>query len=324
MSNDIHHGTFTNDYDVIVTHGACPDGSASAAVLKKYASCPDGVKIVQVYDRLMTLNDIITPESHVIFCDIILSNDIAMDFVVNTAKKVSIIDHHITSYDNIKKYIAVSPREMFVLFTTSKCATMLCYDIASGHDANDVYPWYISSINARDLWIYPEGHDDTEKYKATSDAMHTKGLSTDINALVEFMSNDSNATNAMFAEFVTFGKAIGEYKSQELKKYKNMITTATYTSKNLNKTFNVAVLSAPRYMSSDVANYILNNTEISCDFVCVYAYVIKENEFWISLRARKDTNLVDIMKGTPLSGGHPQAYGVTYKNLDDFRRDFVV
>ena len=78
-----------------------------------------------------------------------------------------------------------------------------------------------------------------------------------------------------------------------------------------NKEYRVNLAGCPRAYRSDVGNLICSTQ--NCDFAAVYWFDYKNNQWLVSLRAKKDSSfdLSEITANLPNGGGHPKAAGFT-------------
>jgi len=323
--------------DIVFYHGGCPDGIAASWLFWR-----ENQKINHeaVYKGLRYVNDIndlnidVTGKN-VIMVDYTLSRD-ALIRIHEMANYFLVIDHHDSSerslegldfcifdksssavqivwdYLYTEKYNRISTDLTNIDLTNTVANSQdntitqytdltTCDLVSCGHDTA-TRPWFVDAIADRDLWIW--SHPNSKEY--TKAMYYDDWYKYD---KLEYLFNLSpEETEKIQLEFIEKGKFFTEIETKDIE---NAIKKAVpvYFEGYLVKT-----AYCPSHLRSEVGNRLAGN---ECHFALLWQYDLKMNEWWISMRAPREShiNLSKIAEKFG-GGGHEGAASFSYKGTN--------
>lgn len=289
-------------YDIIIYHGGCPDGIGGAWCY--WRKDRDNNKF---YPGQYGKPPPDVTNKKVLFIDFTYPKDV-MQLIINSASYVRVLDHHKSALPlrSIK-----SPKFSLLLDLTRSGAQIAWDELYN----NLPRPWFINDIADRDLW----------KWSIPDSKKTTRGMF----GLNYYQSFDKfNKLQSIPRDhFIN----IGEILLQEDDKACNMICNRaticilrSLTTPELSWKVNLVECS-DRSKRSEVGNRLSSDEKV--DFAAMYTYNIKDDEWWISLRASDSStiDLSEVVKHFENGGGHPKAAGFTIygKNKQSLRTLFT-
>lgn len=292
-----------NDYkdllagaDFCVYHSGCPDGIASAWVVKQ--TSPD---VCLVPGRLGN------PPNYELFGKeekniVIVDYCYRLDELAELCKihNVLVIDHHKGAFDEVKDF---THERYSALFSMVYSACMLVSDSAEIDP-----PWFFDYIQDRDLWTfnYPETKD-------IMTAMHYHGYLKSVDDMDKLCKRDDHV-ETIKDELIIEGKMLNKIRDSD-------ISYAVKTSILCNiDGIPCRIVSCDPKLRSDVGNNVLETYQ-DCEFVAIYRYCYVKDEWWISLRSRKGGADVNEIAKKYGGKGHINAAGFTiygkYAKIND-------
>lgn len=267
------------DYDVVLlVHGSCPDGLASAwLLLRKFA----GAYVHFAHERNFT-KDTRMPKltnKHVIIAD--FSYDVETLRRISTiASKLTILDHHDTARDWCENARAFAD----VTFDMTKCAAELCADMVGYH------PWWLQHIRDRDLWLWE--HPRSKEFGAALFEFGLKLTTLDMFASMQPADVYDIGATAIAHE---------QWALERIGRNAQLCTVGTHQAR----------LVVASTFSSELGNYMLENFEEPIAIVA--RYDLRTRTHFVSLRSRKPehpdhVNVARICERFG-GGGHPCAAG---------------
>lgn len=273
------------DYDVVLmVHGGCPDGLASAwLLLRKYPTA-----YVHFANERNFSKDTRMPRitnKHVIMADWCYDVE-TLRHISTLASKLIILDHHDTARDWCENARAFAD----VTFDMTKCGAELCADYVQHK------PWWLQHIRDRDLWLWE--HPRSKEFGA---------------ALFEFglkLTTLDMFTSMQPADVYEIGAAAIAHEQWALERIgrsAQLCTIGTHRAR-----FVVAGT-----FGSELGNYILENFDEP--IACIARYDLRTRKHFVSLRSRKPdhTDHVNVARICERfgGGGHPCAAGWSSADL---------
>jgi hypothetical protein len=165
----------------------------------------------------------------------------------------------------------------------------------------------IEYVADRDLW-----KKELPYTEELSFALWFDGYFNDFNKLANLIEKVPTLTNLESQPIIKKGQLLVTSKNQDIKSYTYLAVPAKLNLPS--KTLNVRIVCCPRQYRSDVGNEI-NQIFPEIDCAATYWYDHQTDQWWVSLRARQDSNinLADLTNDLETGGGHPKAAGFTIK-----------
>lgn len=315
---------------IIIYHGGCPDGLASAWVMSLIMDNNNTYYHAAKFDEK-------TPDlrgKKVIFLDFAYKLE-QMQTVVDMAKEVMVLDHHVTNQqlDSIKN-------SKFTLYLNTKLsAAQLTWDYMCSVDhvlttvpaKYGTYPipeivldwpkihdainsalslWFIEDIADRDTWKW-----EVVDSKHSTRGMLANNIYKNINSFYELLFADRN-------KYVTHGKLLNDEDARLIQNVVNSQKKVYVIHPDQQKFWRVALVECQRTFVSDVGSILCNQDDI--DFAALIRYDYDTNCWFISCRSseKKKINLLEILPlFDPKSGGHENAAGMQLP-VDELKKVF--
>jgi len=145
------------NFDVLVTHANCSDGTTCALLAKEYNHLNKGKDLKIIFAKYgneeVIINDI-PVGSNVLFTDFTMSLD-SMNRVEELSNSLVVLDHHKTAEEVLKD-------KEYAIFDMDKCGTMLTHDWLYG--VNSEPSKIVKYVCDRDLWKFE--YEDTNAFAA--------------------------------------------------------------------------------------------------------------------------------------------------------------
>lgn len=294
------------DLDICVYHSNCSDGISSAWCIQQkypdiaYIGMKAGKDIPNKY--LFTYNN-----KSIIFVDICPSK-ISLEYLLENAKHITILDHHKTNKDFITKY---SNNKLSVKFDMNLSGCQLSWNYIY---PNIERPWFIDYIADRDLWTFKLPNSRLINMALFEfDYINFKGLDK-----LYKKYNTENEKEKFFENTLLPNIKIINEKNNKI--IENTIQRASKAKITINDITYIIWISFSTLgiLKSDLGNRLMNiefNDDTEPDFVAVVEYNFPNDEWWYSLRSKSDKTDVSVIAKYFGGGGHPCASGFTlYEN----------
>lgn len=290
--------------DVLIYHKGCPDGIGGAwAFWSKLFNKEHNRLYPGTFDKVIPFED--CKDKVIYFVDFTYPKDITEN-ILKVAKHVVVLDHHKTALqlNDLANY-----PNLTLVIDMDRSGAQIAWDFVNPKIDR---LWFIDDIADRDLWrwVIPDS-------KLVTKAMFSMGFYETFETFDQIQTQDRK-------ELVKIGKLLVDNDENIYKMIcKRSLECWCYppktsqdpATKALNR-YKVKVVETGHFFASDVGN-ILSSSKMSdgtnCDFAVVCRYSLKDNEWWLSLRAGNDSNvdLTEVAKGFDKGGGHKKATGVT-------------
>jgi oligoribonuclease NrnB/cAMP/cGMP phosphodiesterase (DHH superfamily) len=277
------------NYDIVISHKFCPDGSASSWCHKQYEK---NTKLDTKYHEVHAGEylDIDYKDKTVLLVDICFKKNELLE-MAKVAKFITVLDHHKSSQDSID----IQADNVNIIFDMKRCGAQIAWDYFF---PNVQRPWFIEIIADRDLWKW-----EMKESKEVGAYMNYKGMFHH-DAYDRLTVITEKEKEQMYEQ----GKLIIEFREREIKTYvKNAILT---TMKTKTSTYVVYLVECRRDYASDVGNLLAKDTK--CDFVACYRYNVPTHEWYISCRAEKSNIDLSVITKEFNGGGHIKASGFQF------------
>lgn len=271
------------DYDtVVIYHGGCPDGIASAWAFSKSDR----------YGRIIyyaASERIIRKDSH--FPYIVGKTVFIVDFSYSEeeltnmrkyAKSVTVLDHHITS------------KHVCTVYDATDCGAGIVWNYLYGKNTR---PWFLTHIRDRDLWLW-----EHPRSKDFSGAFFSLGLKFDVLDMLYSLTSKDEIDN-----FYKLGELYNKFTDTIIN---NICVTKSFKAKF--QGYDVIAVQADDYISE--IGSTLCNTNKDMSFALVYRYATDTDEWKISLRGTKEKDIdLSSIASRFYGGGHKLSCAFKYK-----------
>jgi oligoribonuclease NrnB/cAMP/cGMP phosphodiesterase (DHH superfamily) len=281
---------------VCIYHRACPDGVASAWVVRRYAQ----LKSEEVFcygaadrdfDKDTNMPDLTGKEVYIV--DYSYPRPV-LTRIAAKAKSLVILDHHKTAMDDLTNY----PNAIFDL---SRCAAEITWDYFFPCQPR---PWFIQHIRDRDLWLW---EDPNSKFFGS--AFFNDGLRFEV--LDAYLGLDLPGVQALYQR----GKTLIEFDQHKVQILCSHAEPVTFEGHD------AWLVNTPLY-TSEVGNELIKTKNV--DVAVIVSYILADKvtgqSCWrVSLR-RGDKSTIDLSAYAKKygGGGHPAACGFSwFGNLRD-------
>lgn len=275
------------EFDLILYHGNCPDGFTAAWTF--HTKFGDKAEYIpQKYHE--SVPDV--TNKTVAIVDFSYSRE-TMIKMSKEAKYIVILDHHRSAQRDLE---GLKLENGEIIFDMNLSGAQLAWDYLYTGER----PWFIEYVADRDLWQHK-----LLNTKEISQALYFEDYFKDFNKLYElYCSLDQNKDIQNFADK---GKIMIALKDKDVNNCASYAVPAKMIHRD--KEYNVRLICCPRQYRSDVGNKICEMFE--CDFSVVYFYDFNKNQWWISMRASKNSpvDLSELSSTLPGGGGHTKAAG---------------
>lgn len=291
------------DFDAIVYHGPCADGTGGLWSACHYKSIPNRFACKAGQNPTGDYTGM-----NVIFVDICPKIDYLLN-LVKSAKYVVILDHHKSSQQmilNNKEKIS-SIENLYVEFDMNRSGCQIAWD----YFFDDLpRPFFIDYIGDRDLWSWklPES-------KQINNALFEFGYidSYNLNKLTDLLEN----SDLKLKELINLGNIVENINKKQLDICMNNAIEAKMTWND--KIYKIWLSgNINPLLRSELGNLLCSKPFKDGkmpDFTACWQFDPKCDEWWISLRGIPSRSPdLSILASSFGGGGHPMASGITIKS----------
>jgi oligoribonuclease NrnB/cAMP/cGMP phosphodiesterase (DHH superfamily) len=298
-------------YDYIIYHKRCLDGFTSFIILLKSGQIDENAKIVpDVPSATQPPKNI--DDKNIIIMDVAYTPKVLKQ-IVERARNVIFIDHHITSHSEIELLEKQYSHKLKVIYNIAECGASLTWKFFFG---DKKMPLFIKYIKDNDIGEW--------KLKHTKPFIYCLRVKYDINHDRETLDKWMNLFDKKnVKKIIKRGKIYEEYathlvdenvKKYTLRKFPSELIYDKFT-KYFNKPaeFTVAVFCGSGCPNASV----LGNKAIdviNCDFAIIWTYNMEKKEYVLSFRSKSAnvSQIASIFGG----GGHIYASACSFKASD--------
>jgi len=300
---------------IILTHKDCIDGFAAAWVIYYYYYLQESKNMK--YSLKYIFVDPSNPEDAIyefkeyadkFGCYKAYSFDIGFNHIYfqkiyNIFSKIVILDHHISSYNDIKENINPLPKNY--IFDNNKSGATLAWEYFY---PDQECPKLLQYIEDRDLWKF-----NLPNSKIITEGIYSFLLIGNFNLWTEFIENEEK----YLKKCEKLGRVLIDIKEK-----RNAILVDQGKIIKINK-LNVFIINTTENIS-DLGSYICNlvndNGGYMVDYALIWRYSMLEEKFYVSLRSRSESD-IDVSKlakdFSNNGGGHKHAAGFSCSNIFD-------
>ena len=283
-------------YDICMFHYPCPDGLASAWIVKHYHDTHNQeIKLYPIshgkiidYERLKNKS--------IIMCDYAPDYE-ALDIIEKSAVSIIILDHHITAQKTLE-------RKSYGIFDMSLSGAGLTWDF---FHPDIKKPNFIEMIQDRDLW----------QWKIDGSKEFTSGFSTvcstfnqyDFNSLFD-LYNKLYLSETDISFYIELGKIISKITDNKAKTLgeNHLLKISEYIFNE--QVYKVCIINCPADIASETGNFVSAHENV--DFAVLWMYNNPSDNYYVSLRSCGDVDISIIAKSFG-GGGHKNASGFSTK-----------
>ena len=279
--------------DVVIYHNPCPDGMLAAWVFHRYAIQNDLVEPhffpTSYDDNPIDINYV--KDKQVVIVDFSYSREYT-EKIKAAANSLIVLDHHHTSQKNLEGLD-------YAVFDNKRSGCQLSWDYVYPGKSR---PWYVDYVADRDLWNWK-----LPMSREINKALYMKNMLKDFSTIDDlvFVSVDTISYE---------GKIFCECENSYLNKMAASKKSYYFKSSTPTpKIYKVIAIEATINISELGAKLAEENPDH--DFVLLYRHDIDKNCWYISCRARQDSelHLGEILRGYG-GGGHAKAAGFTHNH----------
>ncbi len=295
--------SFTN-FDIILYHGGCPDGTAAAWVFwnnstsSQFIGMKHGQRHPNVTYKRVAILDFSFPRSE-------------MEEIIEEASFVLLLDHHVSAQKDLQ---GLEARNYHAIFDIERSGAQLAWDYV--YPGGKKYPRFINIIADRDLWRWK-----IPLSKEMGKALYLKGwyVWDKMSEMWTIEQRDLAQSNDFYNKMAIIGETLidGEEKDKDYAKKIAIYTKFTGADGGV---YRVYLTTCQPNLRSEVGNEIASRDD--CDFVAIYRYDYASDEWWISLRTVKNIDLPNITRHMHNVGGHKKASGFTIKSGEKLQTYF--
>lgn len=312
-----------NDFDYVIYHENCMDGTSSAWVTtlvnpnaKLIPSSAYKSPDPNIYPELNTVTC-----NKIVFCDVTPTKPF-LDLLIWHENKIVVIDHHNDAICKLENYIKTSctttEAKLFTLYTNKDNTKSGCVLTWEYFFPDKPIPWFLEYISDRDNWSFKLEYSKEINSALYEDKHITfEGLNQLLTADITDMKNS----------LIKRGTTLEDVRLTFIEKYAKLALLCKY------KEMYVWLYQCLPEYRIDVGNYLLDKTTtdkegniIIPDFSACWQYDIKSDHYWFS--ARSNNNKVDICEIAKSldtkGGGHRNASGFSIIGGNIKLRDIFV
>jgi hypothetical protein len=281
-----------SDTTMVLYHGHCPDGFASAMVIKKYMDeiNPDHRVIFHGVNDHNRSPD--TRGHNVVICDFSFNLTI-INKIISNSRSMIIIDHHITAEETLK---SINPK--YKLFCMNHSGAYLTWRFFF---PSLPIPLFIKYIEDNDIWLrIIDYHKEFAAYLST--------VQMDFNTYQQLLDNEELLLDNIKTQGVPMWKLI-KTKLALLAKDSNVQLIDCCGGIYLMVIVNSADL------KSDIGNLLIEEYFPWCDFSLVYHHNYRDNTTKFSFRSTNKHINVEEFARKLNGGGHRNASGLSTQGI---------
>lgn len=282
--------TTSMQFDTIVYHHPCSDGTCAAWILSKWKA-GDGHLLVKAKHG-MKLEESAYKDRNVVIVDFSFSKDYLLE-IAEKSKHTLLLDHHLSAQTELN---GVSHPRLEIVFDMKKCGSRLAWEYVFPDGGTH---WIVDLIEDRDLWRWAD-----PKSKAIGRATYDLGYHNSIQTFDDLYNSTYSKDY-----FYEIGVRILDEEKRMIDNHVKNVYMCDFVLDSL--TYKVAMSSAPSHIRSEVGSKIME-TYSDVDIAVMYTYSFPQDEWWLSFRTNKSSvDLSVITKKMPNGGGHAKAAGAT-------------
>ena len=298
------------DFDTIVYHSPCSDGTASLWAAEHYKSINNKVACKAGYSPNEEFIN-----QNILFVDLCPRTDYLLKLSRNN-NNIVILDHHKSAYEMIYESEEIKEiNNINTVFDMDRAGCQITWDYFFPDLER---PFFIDYIADRDLW----------KWKLRN--------SREINATL-FEANIIDHTNLQKLndllidseikknKLITEGEIILRSNKREIEVASKVAIESIFNYENNDYKVWLAGNISPG-LRSELGNYLLDKKfkdETLPDFCATWQYFPPKNEWWISLRGNENSPDLSKIAFQLDGGGHKTAAGFTIKNKKGLKKHFI-
>ncbi len=298
---------------IVLTHKNCTDGFGAAWViyyhyfLQERRNIKYSLKYIFVdpsnpHDALEEFKEY----SRKIGCYLAYSFDVGYNYenfkvLINIFPNIMILDHHISSYNDIKNNMDVIPKNY--IFNNKKSGATLAWD----YFYPDIdTPLLLKYIEDRDLW----------KFEMRNSRVITEGIYSflsigDFSKWTEFVENEHY--------YIKKCEELGELLI-DIKEQRNavLVDKGKVIEIDGNKAFVINTTENVSSLGEYIYELMDNDGSYMCDYALIWHYNMEEDKYFVSLRSNSkgSTDVSKIAKSfSDNGGGHKNAAGFSCEDI---------
>lgn len=294
-------------YNYVIYHKKCPDGFTGFYILHQSNLIHYNAKIMPDVPSAR----VCPPDVHgdVIIIDVAYKYDILKQ-IINKAKSVLFIDHHITIRDDVIRLEREYKHKFKSIYNEKKSGATLVWDF--------LYP---KKKHPRFIDLIEDNDTGTWKLK------NVKDFITGFNVKYDLKLNENNINNfkslfknSTVIKIINIGKIYNEYKQYLTNENSNRISIEKFPSDKIYKDYSNIFTKPGQYKvavycgsscpnASELAKKVLD--EHKCDFFISWVLNLDRNEYVLTMRSEKVDvgSIAKIFNG----GGHTYAAACSFK-----------
>lgn len=282
--------------DLVIYHGNCPDGIASAWCYKH--SYPDknikyhSGKFGEIPPDVSGLN--------VVFVDFTYTLDV-MTKLLETANSIRVLDHH----KSAEPLRTIKHDNFSLVLDMNRSGAQIAYDEVFNSGGNYEREWFIDYIADGDLWRW-----ELPDSKAIKKGMFAEGYFKSLDGFTEVVDKFPT-NNKPPVSLINLGNALLKNDEQIYSRLMaRAIDCILHAEDDSGLTWKVRLVGCESEHTSEVGNRLAEDE--LCDFAVIFKYIPDKDEWWLSMRAKKETDvdLTEVVKHFSNGGGHPKASGM--------------
>jgi oligoribonuclease NrnB/cAMP/cGMP phosphodiesterase (DHH superfamily) len=294
-------------YNYVIYHKKCPDGFTGFYILHQSNSIHKNAKIMPDVPSARSCPPDIFGD--VIIIDVAYKYDILKQ-IINKAKSVLFIDHHITIRDDVIRLEREYKHKFKSIYNEKKSGATLVWDF--------LYP---KKKHPRFIDLIEDNDTGTWKLK------NVKEFITGFNVKYDLRLNKDNINkfkslfkNSTVTKIINIGKIYNEYKQFLTNENSNRISIEKFPSEKIYRDYSNFFTKPGQYKvgvycgsacpnASELAKKVLE--EHKCDFFISWVLNLDRNEYVLTLRSEKVDvgSIAKIFNG----GGHTYAAACSFK-----------
>lgn len=303
------------NFDYCIYHRKCVDGIASAWIVQNYfkgitlVECGAGENVAE------NINLECFYQKNLIFLDVCPPTKDEIIALSKLAKEILIIDHHITTLENLQAIqLDKNLPNIKLVFDDTKAGCQLTWEYFC---PNEEIPWFLSYIADRDLWKTTMPYSK-EINNALYEERHTKTFEN-LDKLYKMKPSDIETFKE---DLIRKGRILTDNRNALILQSTRSALKCKY------KQYTIWVYTCPRHIISDVGSKLTRwrfKDGSYPDFVMTWIYDLELHQFCISFRSAKNT--VDVHhiahELSEKGGGHRNAAGCVLDGGTELRTIFI-
>lgn len=298
------------DFDTIVYHYPCNDGTAALWCANYFNNIPEKVSCKAGINPNINVDS-----KNILFVDLCPKFDYLFE-ICKTAKNVVILDHHKTSFDAYEINKNECPVNLQVILDMSRSGCQITWDYFFPDKER---PWFIDYVGDRDLWTWKKPNS-----KEINQAFFDNNMIDPY--YLDNITNLLSYSQEQIDNLVKEGTLLLKFQKKQLD---IAVSRALEAVVDVNGTiYNVwlgtTTTTADRSdLGNLLANKLLSSNKLP-DFSATWIYEPKANEWWISLRGHKESPDLSVIAGVFGGGGHAKSSAFCIKAPKTLKDIFLI